>query len=51
LEKEAANFLRDLGIKHLLIDLPSVDKEARWWVLAAHHAFWNYPKNTEWIAA
>jgi arylformamidase len=46
LEKEAAIFLRDKGIKHLLIDLPSVDKEEDGGVLAAHHAFWNYPKNT-----
>ena len=28
-------------IKHLLIDLPSVDKEKDDGLLLAHHAFWN----------
>jgi kynurenine formamidase len=44
--KEVAIYLRESGIKHLLIDLPSVDKEVDGGVLAAHHAFWNYPENT-----
>jgi len=46
LEKKAAELLRELGVKHLLIDLPSVDKEQDGGVLAAHHAFWDYPNNT-----
>lgn len=46
LEEEAAKYLRDCGIKHLLIDLPSVDKEKDEGKLLAHKAFWNYPKNT-----
>lgn len=32
------------GIQHLLIDLPSVDRESDDGKLAAHHAYWNYPK-------
>lgn len=32
---------RESGIKHLLIDLPSVDKEKDDGKLLAHHAFWN----------
>lgn len=32
---------RESGIKHLLIDLPSVDKEKDNGELLAHHAFWN----------
>lgn len=32
------------GINHLLLDLPSVDKEWDDGKLAAHHIFWNYPK-------
>jgi len=32
------------GIKHLLIDLPSVDRESDEGKLAAHHAYWNYPE-------
>ncbi len=39
--KEAAIYLREKGIKHLLIDLPSVDKEKDGGKLLAHNAFWN----------
>jgi len=39
--EEAAIYLREKGIKHLLIDLPSVDKEKDEGELAAHNAFWN----------
>lgn len=46
LEEEAAKFIRECGIKHLLIDLPSVDREKDEGKLLAHKAFWNYPKNT-----
>ena len=46
LQEEAAIYLREKGIKHLLIDLPSVDKEEDRGILAAHHAFWDFPKNT-----
>ncbi|MCX7550950.1 cyclase family protein [Xanthomarina sp. F2636L] len=38
---EAAIYLREKGVKHLLIDLPSVDKEKDDGELLAHHAFWN----------
>ena len=40
---EAAAFICSLGIKHLLIDLPSMDKEDDGGKLLAHRAFWNYP--------
>lgn len=43
--EEAALFLRKTGIKHLLIDLPSVDREKDDGELLAHRAFWNYPEN------
>ncbi|ETN94501.1 Kynurenine formamidase [Zhouia amylolytica] len=42
LEEEAATFLREKGVKHLLIDLPSVDKEKDEGKLLAHKAFWNF---------
>ncbi len=45
LDVEAARFLCNLGIKHLLIDLPSIDREQDGGKLAAHHAFWNYPES------
>ena len=39
--EEAAIYLREKGIKHLLIDLPSVDKEKDDGKLLSHNAFWN----------
>ena len=39
--EEAAIYLREIGIKHLLIDLPSVDKEKDDGLLLSHNAFWN----------
>ncbi|PWA11280.1 cyclase family protein [Flavobacterium laiguense] len=41
LAEDAALFIRENGIKHLLIDLPSVDKEHDEGKLLAHKAFWN----------
>ncbi len=41
LSEEAAVYIREIGIKHLLIDLPSVDKEYDEGKLLAHKAFWN----------
>ena len=41
LAEEAAIFIREIGIKHLLIDLPSVDREEDEGKLLAHKAFWN----------
>lgn len=39
--EEAAEYLKGKGVKHLLIDLPSVDKEKDEGKLLAHNAFWN----------
>ena len=39
--EEAAIYLREKGIKHLLIDLPSVDKEKDDGKLLSQTAFWN----------
>lgn len=41
LDEKAAKFIADIGIKHLLIDLPSVDKEKDEGKLLSHKAFWN----------
>ncbi len=43
MEAAAAAWLYEQGIRHLLIDTPSVDREEDDGILAAHHAFWNYP--------
>lgn len=37
----AVRFLVDLGVEHLLIDLPSVDRERDGGALLSHNAFWN----------
>jgi len=47
LSKDAITYILSLGYEHLLIDMPSVDKEVDNGVLAAHHAFWEYPHNTQ----
>ena len=39
--QDAARYLFEQGIKHLLIDMPSVDREEDGGKLLAHHAFWN----------
>jgi kynurenine formamidase len=39
--EEAATYIRESGIKHLLIDLPSVDREEDEGRLLAHKSFWN----------
>jgi kynurenine formamidase len=41
LEEAAAIFIKEKGIQHLLIDLPSVDKEHDEGKLLAHKSFWN----------
>lgn len=45
LTEEAAIYLREIGVQHLLIDLPSVDKEEDGGALLAHKAFWNISEN------
>lgn len=47
LQSTACAWLRSIGVKHLLLDLPSVDREEDGGVLAAHHAFWDYPNTTD----
>jgi arylformamidase len=47
LTEEAALFIHERGIDHLLIDLPSVDREVDGGKLLAHHAFWQYPHATK----
>ncbi len=43
--EEAMVFIRDIGIKHLLIDLPSVDREHDGGKLLSHKAFWDFGGN------
>ena len=46
LSEDAAKYLCEINVQHLLIDLPSIDKEKDGGELAAHKAFWNL-KNTK----
>ncbi len=46
LEHEAAAFLAERNVQHLLLDLPSVDREEDGGKLLAHRAFWRYPEAT-----
>lgn len=37
--------IRNCGVQHLLVDLPSIDAEKDG-ELSGHHLFWNYPEDT-----
>ncbi len=41
--EEALAYLAEINVEHLLVDLPSVDREEDGGLLKAHHAFWKYP--------
>ncbi len=43
MQHEGVAYLVACGIKHLLLDLPSVDREEDEGKLLAHKAFWQYP--------
>lgn len=47
IDSQACAWLRSIGVKHLLLDLPSVDREKDEGLLAAHHAFWDYPNTID----
>ncbi len=40
IEAIALSWLAEIGVEHLLVDLPSVDREKDGGLLLAHHAFW-----------
>lgn len=45
LDCDCLELMNAAGVKHLLIDLPSVDREEDNGALAFHHAFWQVPEN------
>ncbi|MFM7683934.1 MAG: cyclase family protein, partial [Bacteroidota bacterium] len=45
LDLSVMNIIEKHNIQHLLLDLPSVDRESDGGELAFHHAFWNVPSN------
>jgi len=50
-DPKAAEYFAQLGITHLLTDLPSVDRENDGGKLLAHRAFWQYPHDTRYKAS
>ena len=50
LAPEIGSYLADLGIEHLLVDLPSVDPEVDSGLLQTHKNFWRYPDHTRYQA-
>jgi arylformamidase len=47
IEPEVVTLLDQLNVKHLLVDLPSVDRENDNGKLAFHHRFWKIPENPD----
>jgi len=43
--KDAIDYIVNQGVRHLLIDLPSLDKEQDGGKLMAHKSFWRFPQN------
>ncbi len=41
---ETTAMIREAGVQHLLVDLPSLDREEDGGQLLAHKAFWQYPQ-------
>jgi len=47
---ESARYLVELGIEHLLVDLPSIDRAHDEGLLAAHRLFWGLPERSRSLA-
>ncbi|MBR9978292.1 MAG: cyclase family protein [Bacteroidetes bacterium] len=40
---EAIDLIRTMGVRHLLVDIPSLDRAFDQGIMAAHHLFWDVP--------
>lgn len=47
LDISCIDILNECGVKHILVDLPSVDREDDGGKLVFHHAFWQVPSNPQ----
>lgn len=45
--REAMEYINQFGVMHLLVDLPSIDREVDGGKLEGHRIFWNYPKDPQ----
>lgn len=43
---DAVEYIVQCGVEHLVVDLPSIDREEDGGELLSHHAFWSHPDNT-----
>lgn len=48
---EAMSFVNEIGIRHLLVDIPSVDRMYDEGLLTNHHLFWNVAEQTHRLSA
>jgi kynurenine formamidase len=48
---EAIDYLADRGVRHLVVDLPSVDKMLDEGRMTVHHRFWNVPEGSHSLVA
>lgn len=48
---EATNYLTELGINHLILDVPSLDRTFDEGMLTSHHIFWNVEANSNELSA
>jgi len=46
LSLDAIEWIESVGVEHLIVDVPSVDRALDDGKLAVHHAFWNVPQGT-----
>ena len=46
LEVAVIEYLVSRGVNHVLVDLPSIDREVDDGKLSGHHAFWKFPNDT-----
>lgn len=46
LTSDAIEYLNQKGVRHLLVDFPSIDKMFDQGLLSNHHTFWNVPQNS-----
>lgn len=42
---DAMEYILDCGFDHIMVDMPSVDREKDEGKLACHHLFWDYPES------
>ncbi|NOQ71002.1 MAG: cyclase family protein [Crocinitomix sp.] len=45
--KECMEYINELKVHHLMVDLPSVDRELDGGALVGHKTFWNYPEDPQ----